>query len=508
MRVLLDTNIVIHRETSVIMKNDIGHLFKWLDDLKYTKCVHPATLDEIKRHKDPQVVKTMAVKLSSYHVLKTVAPMGMEIQEVSAKYDKTPNDTIDTAILNEVFSGRVELLITEDKNIHKKAKVLSCADKVFTITQFLEKVTAENPELADYKVLSVRKEHFGNIDVADPFFDSFREDYPGFDKWFNKKADEWAYICSVDADIVAFLYLKQEGQDENYNDITPPMGRAKRLKIGTFKVVHNGYKIGERFLKIIFDNAMQFGVGEIYVTIFDKTLEQKLLISMLQEWGFQYHGLKASATGNEHVYVRDFHPTVNKINPKLTFPYVDADADVYMVPIYPAYHTELLPDSILNNESPADFVEHEPHRNAISKVYISRSFERSMKPGDLIVFYRTGGYYAGVVTTIGVVENVALNIPDEQTFIKLCRKRSVFDDAELSKHWHYKRTSPFIVNFLSVYSFPKRPNLAELIRLGVVADVHSVPQGFARISKEALDLILTASRSDRRFLVTKPVEAV
>jgi predicted RNA-binding protein with PUA-like domain len=229
---------------------------------------------------------------------------------------------------------------------------------------------------------------------------------------------------------------------------------------------------------------------------------------MLQEWGFKYHGLKASATGNEHVYVRDFHPTVNKANPKLTFPYVDADADVYLVPIYPAYHTELLPDSILNNESPADFVEHEPHRNSISKVYISRSFERSMKPGDLIVFYRTGGYYAGVVTTIGVVENVAVNIPDEQAFIKLCRKRSVFDDAELSKHWHYKRNPPFIVNFLSVYSFPKRPNLAELIRLGVVADVHSVPQGFARISKEALNLILTASRSDRRFLVTKPVETV
>ncbi|RZK29130.1 MAG: EVE domain-containing protein, partial [Hymenobacter sp.] len=243
-------------------------------------------------------------------------------------------------------------------------------------------------------------------------------------------------------------------------------------------------------------------------TIFDNTQEQKMLIGLLQEWGFKYHGLKATATGNEHVYIRDFYPAADKANPKLTFPYVDADANVYFVPIYPAYHTELMPDSILNNESKADFVEHEPHRNAISKVYISRSFERSMKPGDLIVFYRTGGYYAGVVTTIGVVENVALNIPDEQTFIKLCRKRSVFNDAELSKHWHYKRSHPFIVNFLSVYSFPKRPNLAKLIELGVIADTSSVPQGFARISKDDLDKILTASDSDRRFLVIKPVAAV
>jgi predicted nucleic acid-binding protein len=508
MRILLDTNIVIHRETSVIMKDDIGHLFKWLDDLKYTKCIHPDTLEEIRRHKDPNVVKTMAVKLSSYHVLKTIAPVGTEVTALSAKYDKTPNDFTDTAILNEVFIGRVDLLITEDRNIHKKAKVLGCSERVFTIDSFLEKVSAEHPELVDYKVLSVRREHFGNINLADSFFDSFREDYPGFDKWFNKKADDLAYICSVGDQIVAFLYLKQEGTDENYSDITPPMGKARRLKIGTFKVVQNGFKIGERFLKIIFDNALRFGVGEIYVTIFNRTLEQKRLIGLLQEWGFKYHGLKESGTGQEQVFIRDFHPAVDKANPKLTFPYVDADANVYFVPIYPDYHTNLLPDSILNNESKADYVEHEPHRNAISKVYISRSFERGMKPGDLIVFYRTGGYYAGVVTTIGVVENVVLGIADEKKFIDLCRKRSVFDDVELAKHWNYKRNKPFIVNFLSVYSFPKRPNLAKLIELGVIADTHSVPQGFAKISKDDLERILTASMSDRKFLVnTKPYVA-
>lgn len=508
MRVLLDTNIVIHRETSAIVKDDIGYLFKWLDDLKYVKCIHPDTLEEIQRHKDPRVIRTMAVKLSSYHVLKTIAPVGPEVTALSAKYDKTANDFTDTAILNEVFIGRVDSLITEDRNIHRKAKELGCSERVFTIDSFLEKVTAENPGLTDYKVLSVKKELFGNIKLADPFFDSFREDYPGFDKWFNKKADELAYICSVGTDIVAFLYLKQEGPDEYYGDITPPMGRTKRLKIGTFKVVQNGFKIGERFLKIIFDNALRFGVGEIYVTIFDKTLEQKRLIGLLQEWGFKYHGKKSTATGDELVYIRDFHPAVDRTNPKLTYPYVSADANVFLVPIYPAYHTELLPDSILNNESKADFVDPEPHRNAISKVYISRSFERSMKPGDLIVFYRTGGYYAGVVTTIGVVENVELGIADEKKFIDLCRKRSVFDNTELSTHWNYKRNRPFIVNFLSAYSLPKRPNLAKLIELGVIADTRSVPQGFARLSKDDLDKILTASESDRRFLVTKSVEAV
>lgn len=37
MRVLLDTNIVIHRENSTISNYSIGHLFRWLDKLKVSK---------------------------------------------------------------------------------------------------------------------------------------------------------------------------------------------------------------------------------------------------------------------------------------------------------------------------------------------------------------------------------------------------------------------------------------------------------------------------------------
>jgi len=53
---------------------------------------------------------------------------------------------------------------------------------------------------------------------ADPFFDSFRQDYKDFDKWFNKKSDETAYVCLEKTAIAAFLYLKPEGKNENYGD--------------------------------------------------------------------------------------------------------------------------------------------------------------------------------------------------------------------------------------------------------------------------------------------------
>ena len=42
----------------------------------------------------------------------------------------------------------------------------------------------------------------------------------------------------------------------------------------------------------------------------------------------------------------------------------------FIVPIYPTYHTELLPDSILNTETAEDFEDNKSNRNALSKVYI------------------------------------------------------------------------------------------------------------------------------------------
>ena len=55
MKALLDTNIVIHREASRILNVDIGVLFRWLDKGKYTKCVHPITVEEIKKNTDSLV---------------------------------------------------------------------------------------------------------------------------------------------------------------------------------------------------------------------------------------------------------------------------------------------------------------------------------------------------------------------------------------------------------------------------------------------------------------------
>ncbi len=492
MKILLDTNIIIHREANKIYKPEIGQLFKWIDNLKYSKYIHPLTIQELERYKDPNALDTMSIKIESYNLLKHQAPLGEEILKVSRNIDKQDNDINDTQILNEVYEGRVDILISEDKKIHTKANLLGIADKVYKIENFLEKVTSENPELVDYKVLSVQKVDFAEVNIRDVFFDSFREDYAEFDKWFNKKADDICYVCYSEGRLTAFLFLKREDENENYYEITPVFAKKKRLKIGTFKVIANGYKIGERFLKIIFDNALQFRVDEIYVTIFDQRDEQERLIELLKIWGFNYYGTKTTHNGVEQVYVRTFSKEIIKVeNPKLTFPFFSREQNIFIVPIYPDYHIELFPDSILNNQSPKDYIESFPHRNALSKVYISRSYEKKMQSGDIIVFYMTGGKYKGVATTLGIVESCILNIETEEEFLSLCRKISVFSNQELSEHWNYNPANrPFIVNFLYTYSFRKRPNLEWLINNGIIADYINVPRGFTKISVEQFDKLL------------------
>ncbi|MDO9537938.1 MAG: PIN domain-containing protein [Thermoplasmata archaeon] len=502
MKVLLDTNIIIHRERIQPLERDIGKLFFWLDKLGCKKYVHQVTIDEIGKMQNAKRLEAFAIKLESYNLLPTTEKLNPALIKIMEKFDKNENDKNDSILLNEIFCGHLDTLITEDRNIHTKARQLGIESRVFTIESFLEKSMAENPDLIDYKVPTIKREYFGDIDVGEVFFDSFREDYDEFDKWFAKKSDETAYICHQEGKIVAFLYLKIEDENEPYPEIQPTFERKKRLKVGTFKVELNGYKLGERFIKIIFDNSLLLNVEEIYLTIFQKRVEHEMLEALIGDYGFKEHGTKISSSGEEVVYVRECQTKANRENPKSAFPYMSKNAEKYIVAIYPEYHTNLFPDSILNTESPLDFIENEPFRNAISKVYISRSFERDLKSGDIIVFYRTGGYYKSVVTTLGIVENVHTQINDFNHFASLCKKRSVFSEEELKLHWDYNiRNRPFIVNFLYAYSFPSRVNMKKLIELGVIKDVESAPRGFKKLTEAQFNAIITETGSNANIVV-------
>lgn len=500
MKVLLDTNIIIHREAATVVNNDIGQLFKWLDRLGYVKCIHPITIKELQSHKDPKTVKTINVKLESYEILKTIATICEEIELISKKYDKNQNDINDSHLLNELLSNRVDFFISEDTNVYVKATELGINDRVYDIETFLEKVLYENPALIDYNVLSVRKELFGNIDLKDDFFNSLREDYSDFEDWFNRKADEPAYVFRYKDRIGAFLYLKIEDENENHSSIQPSFPRAKRLKIGTLKVALTGLKIGERLLKIVFDNALVQKVPEVYVTIYDKRPQQNRLIRLLEDFGFERWGGKKQGDQTELVLVRKMGNALKSL-PSKTFPFISREADVYFCSIYQNYHTELFPDSILRTESKEDFIENQPHRNAIRKVYISHAYKRDLNPGDVIVFYRTGGIHKGVLTTIAIVESVKLDLRSETELIDYCKRKTVLEENALKEFWNrFDTLKPFVINFLYAYSFPKRPILAKIIDLGIIKSPTEIPRGIWELGWDNFGKILKEAESDENII--------
>src|SRR4051794_36697877 len=120
------------------------------------------------------------------------------------------------------------------------------------------------------------------------------------------------------------------------------------------------------------------------------------------------------------------------------YPFIHcADRQFFLLAIYPEYHTDLFPVSILKNEDP-DIVEDLSHTNTIHKVYIAKLALTRMKPGDVVVIYRTTdragqARYRSVVTSVCVVEEVRSrrDFSDVNAFLRFAKPHSVFTEAEL-----------------------------------------------------------------------------
>ena len=498
MRVLLDTNIIIHRENKRTTNYSVGHLFRWLDKLKYDKLIHPLSIGEIKKYVPVDPMESMEHKLSAYETLPPNAPIAVEVSKLAAETDKNENDEIDTALLNEIFQGRVDVLITEDKRLRRKADLLGLSHKVLSINAFISFATNENPYLVEYKHLAVKKKLIGEIDVNNEFFDSLRSAYDGFNRWFAKKCNEEAYICTNEADrILGFLYLKTENAGEDYSDLTPRFLPKKRLKVGTFKVDATGFRLGERFIKIIFDNALERNVDEVYVTLFEARVELSTLANLLARWGFEKYGEKTS-TG-ESVLVKPmkfFNPV---LSPKENYPNLAYDRQKFILPIYPQYHTSLLPDSILRTENEVDFLAKEPQRYALQKVYISWSPERGIAKGDIVLFYRTGETlpkrYSSVLTTVCIVDEIKHSFRSKDDYLANCQNRSVFSTDELESFWRQHRNNLMVLKFIFVKSFIKRPTLSFLWDNDVI-QAATGPRPFTRISDTQFEIIMREAQTD------------
>ena len=80
-------------------------------------------------------------------------------------------------------------------------------------------------EIGGDRLNNIIKKTFEEINLQDPFFQSLRAAYPGFDDWFKRKSNQNAFVQYIDEKLVGFLYLKIEKM--HVEDVVPPIYAEK-----------------------------------------------------------------------------------------------------------------------------------------------------------------------------------------------------------------------------------------------------------------------------------------
>lgn len=349
-----------------------------------------------------------------------------------------------------------------------------------------------------YKNDDIKKVKFSDLDLNDSFFNSLRRDYQGFDSWFLKKSENCtdAYaLFNSDGHLQAFLYLKEEFEEDS--TITPKLPRAKKLKIGTFKIDAHRTSLSQRFITIILRKMIEENFQYTYVTFYSK---QKELKSLFEKYGFVKWGTKSA----EEVYCK----TLNVKNDIFKdFPRIidTKETNKFLLGIIPKYHTKLFPDSKLCNEG-------HYHRkdvsfsNTISKCYLGSMKEmRKIKSHDLIVIYRTNSgqngpaYYRSVVTSVCTVTSTS-NInkfKNFEEFKNYVGYGTIFTDFELKKFYRNDRY-PYIIKM--IYNFP----LVKRIINGDLKDKLNINPsywGCAQLTDQQFYEILQSGEVNENFII-------
>lgn len=336
--------------------------------------------------------------------------------------------------LHLLKNGAVDGIISDDLLFHQVAKELKEADRVFYSEEYMERVVSDCLN-NNYNNVAIKKVRFKDINVNQSFFDSYRDEYVGFNDWFQKKSDEYVYVTiGTNDELTSFLYLKYEGPNDNCGDIVPRFKNARRLKIGSFKVMLNGVKTGEAYFKIIFEEALKQKVDEIYVTVFDTYSNRRRLISRLERWGFSYYGTKE---GNELVYVRDFNKKA-LVKCRLSYPFHKIGNINYLIPLSAQYEEDLFGD-IHSRKTGV-------YNNPIRKLLILRQVE--IPHGSIILFYSKS---KNRIASVGISEYCRHGFTSFRDFIVFIKRRTTFSQAQLKELWESQVESKLVaVKFLNV----------------------------------------------------------
>lgn len=498
MRVLLDTNIFIYRENYKIIPLELQKLLRILNILKVELLIHPFSIKEIEKNSDVERREIVLSKVQIYSLLGEPPDPSQDQSFLGiVGVPSTINDYIDNALLYAVHKDAVDFLVSEDKGIHIKSLKLDLQNRVLSIEDalllFQEKVY-------DTKISSppaIKDTFIYNLDVNDPFFDSIKEEYFKFEKWFKKISREgrkcWVYF-EEDGSIGALLIYKIE--NEAISSI-PPLPKKERLKICTMKVIHTGYKIGELFIKLSVQFCINNNIEEIYLTCYSE--KRPYLIQLITEYGFY----KTAEKNTEDVYNKQLIPDKKKISiiatsdiAKKFYPsfYDGFRVKKFIIPIRPEYHERLF---IEYNRRQTTLPEHIGEfiieGNTIKKAYLSHSKITKMRKGDIILFYRSKDRKE--LTSLGIIERIYSNLTDPNKIFRLVARRTVYPLIEIKQI----AKKPTLVILFQHHFHLQRPVKFKDLKLANV--LKGAPQTISEISHEKYLKIKEMGGIDGRYTV-------
>ena len=432
MRILLDTNIFIPLEDSSIELTEKLAELSRLASGAHPLLIHPASYRDIARDKNEYRRNLMLRRLGKYKQLEAPPELDSETEEDLFGAPGKDNDSVDNLILYALHRSCIHWLITEDKGIHYKAKaigeqerVLFIDDAIVVLSELVEtNASLQHPHIEDVPCHALQ--------ISNPFFDSLRNGYGGaaFDKWFLQtccQGGRRTWVCREGDDIHAICIYKPEENEIITNDNKALSGKG--LKLCTFKVATNGYKLGELMLKQAFHYVMNNGMENVYATVEPEA--HQFLEDLLKDFGFTYYGIDVQ--GRDHVYVKSFPvdlPITTDTNLDYAIKYYPAfrlqNNKAYLIPIRPQYHQVLFPElrrqpdifsSISNSAG-----------NSIKQAYLCHCACKSIKPGDVVFFYRTGDDKA--ITSYGVVDDFIIE-NDPEAIYQWVAKRTVYSFEEI-----------------------------------------------------------------------------
>lgn len=430
LRFLLDTNVLIPlQDTYQVLTPNLANFIRLANVGGHQLLYHPATVADFRR--DPDVPRRMRnlERLNQYSQLENPAPCPRNVVG-------TPdNDACDNEILFALECDAVHALVTEDRGIHAKARALGLRDRVYTI-QMAEDWLRRLHEPRQVVLPNIEDVPLHNLTPLLPtqFFNSLRIGYPEFDDWFRRKArdNRRAWIYRDDDGQLAALCIYDVQTNEPINDVETRL-EGNALKLCTFKVGEKvrGRKIGELFLKAAFRFATERACEHVFTHT--DVEEHDYLVRLLEDFGFVQMG-----TYRNDIVLVKAHPRIAPEALDLApfeyarryFPHYRHGEDIqkFIVPIQSQYHDTLLPD-------------YHPHQgrlfgvansagNAIKLAYLCHAQTNSLRPGDILLFYRTVDEMA--LTSIGVVEDFFTS-QNAAAIASLVSRRTVYSHEDIEK---------------------------------------------------------------------------